>query len=166
MKGVDKNDPNRCIFIFCPCKFSRHIAYLTFKLVPTLYELAVSFIQISSLCGVLSSQNQIFTFFLHQKEQERDYTWERQIVSNKNQHFSTESVKIQNDVQSPLSGSKSVQEEEQLHNHSIRLLANALPLCPNPDITKPDPTLVAYVRQFINETNLLQKELAEELHVR
>jgi hypothetical protein len=30
----------------------------------------------------------------------------------------------------------------------------------------PDPELVAYVKRFINETNLLQKELAEELHVR
>jgi hypothetical protein len=125
IKEVDERDPYRCNFIFCPCKFSRHIPYLSFKL----------------------------------RHQERVFVCERKHSYS----FHEENDESQKNIQQT---ENALSKDHQFRHGADPLVAENVVSCSEQDITKPDPTLVAYLRQFMTESNLLQKDLAEELRVR
>jgi antitoxin component HigA of HigAB toxin-antitoxin module len=61
------------------------------------------------------------------------------------------------------------QNEYYKHNLQLNQILNFLLLLDDQvhfDSTSPDPALVAYVKQLMTEYNLLQKDIAEELHIR
>jgi hypothetical protein len=125
MEGVDENDPYRCTFIFCPCKFTRQITYFTSK----------------------------------HRQQQKNFIW-KQITFEK-KRIPTEKI-VEHSRNCNSSQTKEVSLFQMIAIYSIKAY---LPLIQK-DSTSPDPALVAYVKQLMTEYNLLQKDIAEELHIR